>query len=253
VAPAGLRRPAECLLGGVVGRHRIPGRLGAVVARKGKALFPHTWDENHVARIGVMARESTGEDVRWLRVSRCFVFHVLNAYDEGSNVVIDVVRHPKAFDVNRLGPNEGVPVLERWTIDDERGVVTEDCLDDRAQEFPRADERRLGRPYRFGYAIAHEQSGGALAPTGTLVKHDLCGGRSARRRFEDARLDEFVFVPASSDAEEDEGILMGYVYRAEAGTSDLVLLHSTTLELVAAVHLPVRVPHGFHGNWLPTM
>jgi len=29
------------------------------------------------------------------------------------------------------------------------------------------------------------------------------------------------------------------------------VLDAGTLEPVASVHLPVRVPHGFHGNWVP--
>ena len=40
--------------------------------------------------------------------------------------------------------------------------------------------------------------------------------------------------------------------RAATDTSDLVLLDAGSLETVAEVHLPVRVPHGFHGNWIPT-
>jgi hypothetical protein len=34
--------------------------------------------------------------------------------------------------------------------------------------------------------------------------------------------------------------------------SDLVLLDGQTLETIATVHVPARVPHGFHGNWVPT-
>lgn len=44
---------------------------------------------------------------------------------------------------------------------------------------------------------------------------------------------------------------MGYVYDAAEARSDLVLLDAGTLDAVAAVHLPDRVPHGFHGNWVP--
>ena len=45
---------------------------------------------------------------------------------------------------------------------------------------------------------------------------------------------------------------MGYVYDAGREASDLVLVDAATLETVASVHLPVRVPYGFHGNWIPT-
>jgi carotenoid cleavage dioxygenase len=45
---------------------------------------------------------------------------------------------------------------------------------------------------------------------------------------------------------------MGFVYDFPADRSDLVPLAGQTLQTVAAVHLTVRVPHGFRGNWVPT-
>jgi carotenoid cleavage dioxygenase len=57
-------------------------------------------------------------------------------------------------------------------------------------------------------------------------------------------------VPSSPDAAEDEGVLMGYVFDAQRNASDLVLLDAQSLEVVAEVHLPARVPYGFHGNWV---
>ena len=62
---------------------------------------------------------------------------------------------------------------------------------------------------------------------------------------------EFVFVPSAPDAQEDDGVVMGFVYRPAEDRSDLVLLDAQTLDTVATVHLPARVPHGFHGNWVP--
>ena len=53
------------------------------------------------------------------------------------------------------------------------------------------------------------------------------------------------------DAPEGDGVVMGYVHDRPTGRSDLVLLDAQTLEDVAAVHLPGRVPAGFHGNWAP--
>lgn len=64
---------------------------------------------------------------------------------------------------------------------------------------------------------------------------------------------EFCFVPASAGAAEDDGVLIGYVHDRASGFSDLVLLDAGTLEDIAAVHLPGRVPAGFHGNWAPTV
>jgi carotenoid cleavage dioxygenase len=65
------------------------------------------------------------------------------------------------------------------------------------------------------------------------------------------RAGEFVFVPSGPDAAEDDGVLMGFVHDDESGRTDLVLVDAGTLEDVAQVHLPARVPYGFHGNWIP--
>jgi carotenoid cleavage dioxygenase len=45
---------------------------------------------------------------------------------------------------------------------------------------------------------------------------------------------------------------MGCVVDRVRGTSDLVIFDAETLEDVASVHLPARVPVGFHGGWNPS-
>jgi carotenoid cleavage dioxygenase len=46
---------------------------------------------------------------------------------------------------------------------------------------------------------------------------------------------------------------MTFVYDEKTDRSDLVILHSQDFggDPVASVHLPQRVPYGFHGNWVP--
>ncbi|HMU79531.1 MAG TPA: carotenoid oxygenase family protein, partial [Microthrixaceae bacterium] len=64
---------------------------------------------------------------------------------------------------------------------------------------------------------------------------------------------EAVFVPASPDADEDDGWVLCLTYGADTDTSRLEIRHAQALTdgPVATVHLPVRVPFGFHGNWIP--
>ena len=190
--------------------------------------------------------------MRWFDVEPCYVFHPLNAYDDGDQIVIDVVRHPRMFDSDRTGPNEGAPTLDRWTIDLTAGKVIEDRIDDRGQEFPRVDERVVGHRHRYGYSVGVD-FGAKGEPTDRVYKHDLASGRSEQRVFGTGRhTSEFVFVPSSEDAAEDDGVLMGFVHDDASGRSDLTLLDAGTLATVAEVHLPSRVPYGFHGNWIPT-
>ena len=64
---------------------------------------------------------------------------------------------------------------------------------------------------------------------------------------------EFIFVPAHDGAAEDEGWLIGYVSNTASGTSDFVVLDAAnfTGPPVAEVHIPYRIPPGFHGNFVP--
>ena len=52
---------------------------------------------------------------------------------------------------------------------------------------------------------------------------------------------------------EDDGWLLSYVWDAATDSTDLVILDARdiTADAVARVHLPRRVPFGFHGSWLP--
>ena len=64
---------------------------------------------------------------------------------------------------------------------------------------------------------------------------------------------EPVFVPRSPDSAEDDGWVMAYLYDRSTNKSDVVILHAQEFEKdpVATLHLPARVPFGFHGNWIP--
>ena len=87
-----------------------------------------------------------------------------------------------------------------------------------------------------------------------VYKHDLMTGRRLVQDFGHCLLPgEIIFVPASPGAAEDEGWLMGLVVNVAEDTTDLVILDAAQFEAppVATVHLPHRIPPGFHGNWFP--
>jgi carotenoid cleavage dioxygenase len=212
--------------------------------------MPYRWAPERQARVGVLPREGTAADIRWFEVQPCYVFHPLNAYDDDDRIVLDVVRHASVFNSGlRIVPE--APSLDRWTVDLSSGKVNEERLDDTAQEFPRVDERLVGRRHHYGYAVGY--SDGVTGTPDAVLKHDLTTRRTESAAFGPGREPgEFVFVPSSADAAEDDGVAMGFVYDRSTDRSDLALLDGQTLETVATVHLPARVPHGFHGNWVPT-
>ena len=230
----------------------LPVTFDLEVAMSDIRTLPYTWNPDYGARVGLLPRDATsGDATRWCDVDLCYVYHPLNAYDlPDGRVVCDVARHPRMFATDRNGPNEGVPTLARWTIDPGAGRVHEEQLDDRGQEFPRIDERLVGRRNRYGYTAAF----GAGIEHGPALKHDLERGTTEVHEYGPGRVTlEPVFVPRHDDAAEDDGWIMSYVYDATTDSSDVVILHAQDFggEPVAVISLPQRVPFGFHGNWVP--
>ncbi|MCU1647811.1 MAG: carotenoid oxygenase [Nocardia sp.] len=247
--PRGLRLPARLLLSALIGRVPIPSPPPRQPTPPRDRRLPYGWNPKHPARIGVLPRTGSGSSVRWFDIEPCYVFHPMNAYEDGDTIVLDVVRYPKMFDTNRFGPDDGAPTLDRWEVDLLAGKVRQSRFDDRAQEFPRIDERRIGKQHRYGYVPA---VGPGVSGDSMLYKHDLAKGTTTARSFGTGKsLAEFVFEPSTPDAAEDEGVLMGFVYDAPTDTSELAILDAETLETVASIKLPHRVPAGFHGNWVP--
>jgi carotenoid cleavage dioxygenase-like enzyme len=127
------------------------------------------------------------------RLQPCFVFHTLNAYDDGDRVCVDVCRYAGRYDVSLMtGP--GPITLDRWTIDTVSGRVTLRALSDRFfQEFPRVDDRVIIRPHCCGYTTAFKQLQDHVVASATvtghisgnmLLKHDLKSGAVEKHRFE---------------------------------------------------------------------
>src|SRR4030095_4678379 len=74
-----------------------------------KGGIPIRWSDDYGARLGVMPRNGTDKDVVWYEIDPCYVFHPMNAYEEGDTIVLDVARFAKLA----VGPaeREGRP---RW-------------------------------------------------------------------------------------------------------------------------------------------
>ena len=114
-------------------------------------------------------------------------------------------------------------------------------------EFPRVDDRRAGAAARYSVAVG----------SGTLVRYDLQRDTASEHRFgangSRGAPGEAVFAPAPGESDELAGWYLTYVYDPVTDGSDLVIIDASDFEggPVARVRLPGRVPHGFHGNWIP--
>jgi len=214
------------------------------------ASLPYHWDHNYQARIGLLPREGNGEDVKWIDIDPCYIFHPMNAYDDGDEVVLDAARHEKMFDRERRGPSEGPPTLDRWRLNTVTGAHTCERIDDRPQEFPRINESLIGLRNQYGYCAGIGQN----FAQDTLIKVDL-DSRSVEARTDTARYGygEPVFIPRDGAKTEDDGYVMALRLDTQTQTSDLAVFdaQAITEDPIAVVHVPVRIPNGFHGNWIP--
>ena len=211
--------------------------------------LPYKWTPEYGARVGLLPRNGGADDVTWHEVDPCYVFHPMNGYeDDQGRVVLDVIRHSSMF-TGKQSLDDGTSSLDRWLIDPKGGPVKEQRLDDQDQEFPRIDGRRAGKSYRFGYTTGL----GENIELGGIKKHDIEKGTAELHNEGDNRVFmEPVFVPTSDDSSEDDGYIMAYTYDKVEDTSDVIIVHAQdfTAKPVATIHLPQRVPFGFHGNWV---
>jgi carotenoid cleavage dioxygenase len=229
----------------------LPAVFDLQLAMRGE--MPIRWDHNYPARLGVMPREGKDADVRWYDIDPCYVFHPMNSYEDGDNIVLDVARFSHMWRTSAMDfPN---PYLWRWTIDTRTGKVREEQIDDRPAEFPRVADSVVGLKHRFGYmmGMSSGSSDDPMSTSGAILKYDReTGVRTAIELGRGCAPGEPVFAPAATARSEDDGYLMTYVYDARSDSSRFVIMDSRTMDRtpVASIELP-RIPSGFHGSWIP--
>lgn len=226
--------------------------------QRGEPAF--AFERDRPSRFGILPRHGDSETIRWFEAPSCYVFHTLNAYEEGDDIVLIACRtgstsvlgaSPGSHEGDNRQVGSDVPLLYRWQFNLKTGAVQEQALDDRACEFPRINEQYLGRQCRYGYA-------GKSAPT-TLpkfdgfLKFDLSNGSAQAHSFGAGRYGgEGVFVPRPGATAEDDGWLMTFVHDEAQNVSELVIVSTQAItdEAIARIQLPQRVPYGFHGTWV---
>ena len=209
--------------------------------------MPFNWSDDYPARLGVMPREGKAEDIVWFDIPPCYIFHPLNAYDDGDAVVLDVARYEKLWIKGFNHPAR----LHRFRLDLKTGRARGEDLDDRAIEFPRVADDKAGFRHRYGYAVTtHEDDAHGFIVGTRVVKYDLETGAADVAELGPGRNpSEAVF--ARSGAGEDDGYVLAIIYDGAGNGSEFVVFDAKSMRKgpVARVALPQRVPFGFHAAW----
>lgn len=241
-----------------------------------KAGKPHFgFDTSLPSYLAVVPRKAgtSADDIRWFKGPSCFTAHVMNAFQNGTKIHLDLPvaannMMPFFPDINDapFDPVAGATYLTRWTVDMAQNTeeYQSQRLSDMIGEFPRYDDRYCGQNYRFGWLVVIDPSqpvelkggsaGGWVMNTLGMVDHETgkeqkwwCGPVSS--------IQEPCFIPRTPDAAEGDGWIVMVCNRLEERGSELLLFEATNIEQgpIATIDIPVRLRFGLHGNWANAM
>ena len=211
------------------------------------------------SRFAVLPRYGSTQEVQWFEAEPCFIYHTINAWEDGDDIVLEFcrTRRPKPPGQPTTGPLESVldylrldAQYYRYRFNLKTGATSEGPIDDLNTEFPVINTQFLGHKSRYAYNIAIENDHTLLFDG--LVKYDNQTEASTRFDFGDGRWgSEAPFAPRPNTKAEDDGYLVSFVYDANADRSEAVILDAAGMDEVCRVIIPQRVPHGYHACWVP--
>lgn len=217
--------------------------------------IPLAFERDRPSRFGIIPRHGDNSQIRWFEAATCFAFHVLNAYEDGDEVVL--IACPRAeYDLTGLvtDVDASTPRFHEWRFNLGDGTVQERRLCEIPVEFPRINEQYMGRCTRYGFASRIADNPMPLFDG--VVKLDFATpGLPAVQVHElgrDRYCGEAMFAPHPEPTAEDDGWLLTFVQDEAEDQAELLILDARDLDRdpVARVLLPQRVPYGFHGLWV---
>ena len=233
-----------------------------------KEETPLGYDASKTGRFCLLPRDRDGDsdgvaagEPQWFEAAGMNCFHYLNAWDEGDNEVVLIGSQVSPVEkIHDFPFNLGFGLVE-IRFDTRTGSVKRRPICPGIElEFGVYNQNYTGRKTRYAYYAVKEESsftGVVKLDLMMLEEEDREGSRGAghecivaKREFgEGKNVGEPWFVGATGPNSEDHGYLLCIVGHMKGGVSELWVMdaRSPTLEAVAIVELPVRVPLGFHG------
>ncbi len=234
---------------------------------------PHfQWQPDLPQLFAVLPRDGQASDVRWFRgPTQGFQGHTLNAFDEDGKVYVDMpvtggnifYFFPQA-DGYVPPPETLAASLMRWTFDLNSPCedVQPQPLNDYPCEFPRCDDRYIGRKYEHGILLAFDPERPYNASNGpmpfqffNLLAHlNLTTGvTDAWFPGDSGCFQEPIFIPRSPHADEADGYVVALLNLIAEARNELVVLDTRDMQggPIARIRIPFRMRMSLHGCWVP--
>jgi carotenoid cleavage dioxygenase len=217
-----------------------------------------SYDSSLPTYVGVMRRGGDGSDMQWLQGPLGMATHTMGAFSDGDMFYYDQDMgefNQFPFFPNKNGepfdPAKAAGKITRIAIDTSR---REPRMYDMTQHFPgftgalpRQDDRYNTVPYRYG--IMGSRNANGPAGSGWTIFDWQTETTKAYYPDEGTSLQEMSFIPRNANAAECDGYLVGINDRPREGRSDVLLVDTTDMNLVARVKLPYRIMGQVHGWW----
>ena len=211
------------------------------------------WEPENGARVGIVPRYGDGSETKWFDVDTGYIFHVFNAWEEGGDVVLDCCRSLRTsiLDQDEGQTDDQNARLHRYRFDMASGEVEESRVDEIPLEFSRVNETLIGEATRYGYASRFHPTRGLLF--NAMLKHDRQGDHIEVLEMDETQFNqEIVFAPRVDSRSEDDGYVVGFVHDETDDHAECWIVDAQKFSdgPVARVHIPRRVPYGFHSHWV---
>ncbi|APR77423.1 15,15' beta carotene dioxygenase [Minicystis rosea] len=210
------------------------------------------WRPSEGTRLLVMDRGSGA--VNEHLTDAMFVFHVIHAFDDGDDVVLDVVAYDDASVVDQLRRSalsarmpDVAPKPIRLRIG-ARGVIREP-LGDVGFEFPVVHYKRVsGKEHHVVWGTSLHGEGKRWRST--IVRLDMHTRKTEAFSEPGWVFGEPIFVAEPSADEEGQGVLVVVGAHQDQQKSAMVVLDAETLAAKAWATVPTAIPLGFHGSFV---
>ncbi len=210
-------------------------------------------------RLGVMPRFGQADDIIWHDIENGHVQHFWNGWHENGIVEVSGTFNSNPQfgmdtdgDMDDSSASAQAGVATRFKIDLAKGKATVEKFDDMEGDFCRFNDEMNGVRTRHHYMGGFQDERGIIGQFDTLVKYDdQTNGRETWYSGKNHHLGEAVFAPNPGGAAEDDGWLVFTDHDHVENTTDVCVVDAQNLEAgpIARVHMPRKVPFGFHVNW----
>jgi len=218
-----------------------------------KGEDPFMWEPQLGTKVLVIPRDGSSKTMRF-DTDPFFSWHFCNGFERDGKIVIDYIwinSIPFAT-AQGSGVEKQPRRMHRMTLDLATRNVTDEEFSDVFCEFPRVDERRMGKEHRYGFAASSNREWGDAHGYNCTGRYDFKTGETKLWQFgSEANAGEPVYVPNPDSDREEDGWVMCFVYNpGEGAFLSIVGAGDFDTGPVAKVHIPGRVPNGFHANWM---